>query len=311
MKKLIRLGSRGSPLALLQAEEVRKKLLAAHPGLDHEAEIQIVPIRTSGDWRPGHKELSFRDIGSNKEMFTKEIEMALLGGHIDMAVHSMKDVASWLPEGLQIAAVLERVDPRDAFIGRTVSRFEQLPQGASIGTSSVRRQAQILGVRPDLRVVPMRGNIETRLKKLTEGQADGTVLAFAGLFRLGLEDRATVIDPALMLPAAAQGAIGIEVRGDDEATHQLVAPINVRLSSVCITAERALLQTLEGSCYTPIGALARWTDSSHILLEAMTARTDGTSALRLDIKGEDRPQRRWASSWVENEKHAAARIFSV
>jgi hydroxymethylbilane synthase len=249
-------------------------------------DIQIVPIRTSGDWRPGHKELSFRDIGSNKEIFTKEIELALQTGHIDMAVHSMKDVASWLPEGLQIAAMLARIDPRDAFIGRNVAKLEDLPKGAALGTSSVRRQAQILGVRPDLRVVPMRGNIETRLKKLAEGQADGTLLAMAGLIRLSLQERASPIDTAIMLPSAAQGAVGIEIRGDDEDMRRLAAAINVRATSICVTAERALLQTLEGSCHTPIGALAQWTDNDHIRLDAMTARPDGTSALRLDIKGE-------------------------
>src|ERR1700722_6591825 len=159
MKKILRLGSRGSPLALLQAEEARKKIFAAHPEFEKEIEIEIVPIRTNGDWRPGHRETSFRDNGGNKELFTKEIEDALMEGHIDMATHSMKDVATVLPEGLEITAMLERLDPREAFIGRTTRTMDELPKGASVGTSSVRRQAQILARRPDLKIMPLRGNV--------------------------------------------------------------------------------------------------------------------------------------------------------
>jgi hydroxymethylbilane synthase len=286
MKKILRLGSRGSPLALLQAEEVRKKIFTAHEGLAREFEIEIVPIRTVGDWRPGAKETSFRDNGGNKELFTKEIEEALQNSHIDMAVHSMKDVASWLPVGLEITAMLDRVDPREAFVGRVARTLDELPSGATVGTSSVRRQAQLLARRPDLKIVPLRGNVETRLKKLEDGQADATLLAMAGLIRLGLQDRATsILATDVMLPAAAQGAIGIEVRSGDEDIKKLLLPVNCKKTFTCVSAERALLQELDGSCATPIGALANFTSADELSLEVMVARPDGSSVERMTAAG--------------------------
>jgi hydroxymethylbilane synthase len=210
MKKNMRLGTRGSPLALVQAEEVKKKLLSLHP----EASIEIVPIRTIGDWQNGQKDQRLIDLGGNKGLFTKEIEEALQHGAIDMAVHSMKDVASMLPTNLVIAAILDREDPRDAFVGSTQHTLDALPSGSTIGTSSVRRQAQILARRPDLRVVPLRGNVDTRLKKLGDGIADSIILAVAGMTRLGLANKiSSIVETDIMLPAAAQGAIGIEHDG--------------------------------------------------------------------------------------------------
>lgn len=286
MKKILRLGSRGSPLALIQAEEVRKKILQAHPGMANQADIEIVPIVTSGDWRPEHREQSFRELGGNKELFTKEIDEALIHGRIDMAVHSMKDVATVLPEPIVIAANLERVDPRDAFIGRSVRNLDDLPKGAVVGTASLRRQAQLLAYRPDLRVVSMRGNVETRLKKLAEGHADATLLAYAGLTRLGLTDRASsLLSTAIMLPAAAQGALGVATRRDDAEIYDLVRAINVRPTEICVLAERAFLHKLDGSCHTPIGALAVLGSDGRVHLDGLVADAGGASVVRMQGAG--------------------------
>jgi hydroxymethylbilane synthase len=281
MKKTIRLGTRGSPLALIQAEDVQKRLRAAHPNMGSDTDVEIVPIRTSGDWKPEQKERSFIELGGNKGLFTKEIEEALLTGHIDMAVHSMKDVASNLPDNLEIAAILERFDARDAFIGRTARTLDELPAGSTVGTSSLRRQSQILAHRPDLHIVPLRGNVDTRLKKLADGIADATLLAVAGLMRLGMTNRiSSIMEPDAMLPAAAQGAVGIEIRRGDDAMRKLLAPLNCATTASCITAERALLRILDGDCHTPIGVYARL-HSDQITLNAVVARADGTSVIRL------------------------------
>jgi hydroxymethylbilane synthase len=286
MKKTLRLGSRGSPLALLQAKEARKKIFMSHPGLAETADIEIVPMRTSGDWRPEQREQSFRELGGNKELFTKEIDEALLAGSIDLAAHSMKDVGTWLPPNIEFMAVLERADPRDAFIGRKAQRLEDLPQGAVIGTSSLRRQAQLLAHRPDFRIAPLRGNVETRLNKLADGQMDAILLALAGLIRLGLGDRATsVLSTDIVLPAAAQGAIGVAARRDDDEMRLMLSAINVQDTFVCVAAERAFLRKLDGSCHTPIGALARLDASGQIQLEGLAAKADGTSVVRMSASG--------------------------
>jgi hydroxymethylbilane synthase len=287
MKKKIRLGTRGSPLALVQAEKIRAQLLAAHPHIADELEIEIIPIRTTGDWRPEHKDRRFIEMGGNKGLFTKEIEEALLGEHIDMAVHSMKDVASILPPELDIGAITERVDPRDAFIGRNVSTLADLPSGAIIGTSSLRRQAQILAQRPDLRVVPLRGNVETRLKKLEDGLADATLLAVAGMTRLGVDSRISSILPIhTMLPASAQGALGIEIRKNDDEIRAFLSPLNHTDTAFCVTAERAVMRAIDGSCHTPAGAYATLLPSGQLTIEALVARADGTSMLRMTATGE-------------------------
>ncbi len=248
----IRIGTRGSPLALVQARDVRDRLAASH-GIDPAA-IEIRIIKTSGDQI---QDRPLSEVGG-KGLFTKEIEDALLAREIDLAVHSMKDVATVLPEGLIIAACLPRQDVRDAFISLKVQRLADLPQGATVGTSSLRRQAQILRVRPDLKVIGFRGNVETRLRKLADGLADATLLACAGLNRLGMSDRITSpVALSEMLPAVAQGAVGIECRAGDSLTRERVQALDHAETSVCVAAERAFLATLDGSCRTPIAGLAR------------------------------------------------------
>jgi hydroxymethylbilane synthase len=247
----IRIGTRGSPLALAQANEVRQRLLDAH-GLDPGA-ITITVIKTTGDQvldRP------LADIGG-KGLFTKEIEDALLANEIDIAVHSMKDMQTALPDGLMLGATLPREDVRDAFVSLRYPSLDAVPAGATIGTSSLRRQAQILHTRPDLNVVGFRGNVQTRLKKLQDGVAVATILAVAGLKRLKLEDRITAAIPTgQMLPAVAQGAIGIEIRSDDTAAAKAIQPLNDPATALAVAAERAFLARLEGSCRTPIAGLA-------------------------------------------------------
>lgn len=248
----LRIGTRGSALALAQAGEVQRLLIAAH-GFD-ESEIEIVVIRTTGD-RIQDRPLSE---AGGKGLFTKEIEEGLLDGSIDLAVHSMKDMPTVLPDGLAIAAMLPREDVRDAFISVKWPTIDALPQGAVVGSSSLRRQAQLKRMRPDLQLVNYRGNVETRLRKLGEGAVDATLLAVAGLKRLGLTDRITIpIPDDVMLPAVAQGAIGIECRFGDEDTSNLLASLNDAATSLCVTAERAFLGTLEGSCRTPIAGLGK------------------------------------------------------
>ncbi|MDR3423815.1 MAG: hydroxymethylbilane synthase [Alphaproteobacteria bacterium] len=286
MKKMIRLGTRGSPLALIQAEEIRRHLFEAHPHLSAEGDIEIIPIRTTGDWRPEHKDRRFVEMGGNKGLFTKEIEDALLTGYIDMATHSMKDVASVVPDGLSLCAISPRSDPRDAFIGRKAQTLEDLPAGAVVGTSSLRRQAQILALRRDLRVVPLRGNVETRMQKLEDGLADAIVLAAAGLARLGMTARISSILPVTtMLPAAAQGVLGVEFRDDDAAMRALLAPLIDRDTQLCVMAERAVMRALGGTCQTPAAAYATITPSGLLALEAMVARADGTDLIRLAATG--------------------------
>ena len=265
----IRIGTRGSPLAMAQAHEVQARLAKAH-GLPLTA-ISITVIKTTGDQildRP------LAEIGG-KGLFTKEIEDALLANEIDVAVHSMKDMQTGLPDGLKVGAVLPREDVRDAFISLKYTNIEALPQGTVVGTSSLRRQAQLLHVRPDLKVIGFRGNVQTRLKKLQDGGADATFLAVAGLKRLGLEDRITSAVPiAQMLPAVAQGAIGLEIRADDERTADLIAPLNDEASALAVTAERAFLARLEGSCRTPIAGHAHLADGK-LLFSGQVLSPDG------------------------------------
>jgi hydroxymethylbilane synthase len=246
-----KIGTRGSPLALAQALETRDRLRAAH-GLPEDA-FAIEVISTSGD-RIQDRPLS--EVGG-KGLFTKEIEEALLSGRIDIAVHSSKDMATVLPEGLELSAFLPREDPRDAFIGKTAPSIAELPHGATVGSSSLRRQALILRMRPDLKVVMFRGNVQTRLRKLEDGIADGTILANAGLRRLGLEHVATHLMPLDMFPPApGQGAICIESRIGDERAASLVAAIDHRPTGQALACERAFLAILDGSCRTPIAGHA-------------------------------------------------------
>jgi hydroxymethylbilane synthase len=267
---IIRIGTRGSPLALAQAREVQQRLEAAHgPG---RLVFEIRAIKTSGD-RIQDRPLSE---AGGKGLFTKEIEEALLAGEIDIAVHSMKDMPTVLPDGLAIACFLQREDVRDAFISRKAPALADLPHGARVGTSSLRRQAQVMRLRPDLVIVPMRGNVETRLRKLEEGLADATLLACAGLHRLGLADRITAAVPAeQMLPAVAQGAIGVEARTGDAATADLLAPINHQATALAVTAERAFLARLDGSCRTPVAGLAELV-AGRLAFRGMILTPDGS-----------------------------------
>jgi len=274
MTNPIRIGTRGSPLARLQTDMVCAALRAADPAVT----VEVVVIRTSGDQV---QDRPLADIGG-KGLFSKEIEQAMFEGRIDMAVHSMKDMETALPDGLCIGAVLPREDPRDALLAGDARSIAALPQGAVVGTSSVRRQAQLLNRRPDLNVVLFRGNVQTRLRKLKEGVADATLLALAGLKRLDMESVCAPIDPDEMLPAAAQGAVGVELRADDAALRDRLAAIDHAETALCIGVERALLAALDGTCRTPIGALAtRDAPSGTVSLRGLVATPDGTRLERM------------------------------
>jgi hydroxymethylbilane synthase len=275
----LRIGTRGSPLALAQAREVQRLLIEAH-GLHDE--IEIVVIRTTGD-RIQDRPLSE---AGGKGLFTKELEEALLEKSIDLAVHSMKDMPTALPDGLAIGAMLAREDVRDGFICVKWPSIEALPQGAVVGSSSLRRQAQLRRLRPDLEVVTFRGNVETRLRKLEEGQVAATLLAIAGLKRLGLARHITApIEVDVMLPAVAQGAIGIEIRLDDPATAALLAPLNDVATSLCVSAERAFLARLEGSCRTPIAGLAQL-EGGVFSFSGEILRPDGSESYAASRRGQ-------------------------
>jgi len=269
---MLRIGTRGSPLALAQARAVRDRLAAAH-GWAPDA-IEIRAIRTSGD-RIQDRPLA--DVGG-KGLFTKEIEQALIDGAIDLAVHSAKDMATVLPDGLALAACLEREDVRDAFISRKATSLHALPAGSVVGTSALRRQAQVRRLRPDLAVANFRGNVETRLRKLDEGAADATLLALAGLKRLGLASAATAILPVEeFLPAVGQGTIAIETRAADARVRGLVAAVDHADTSVALTAERAFLAVLDGSCRTPIAGHAALAAQS-LQFRGLILRPDGSEA---------------------------------
>lgn len=276
----LRIGTRGSALALAQAYEVRDRLTAAH-GLGPDA-IEIRVIKTSGD-RIQDRPLSE---AGGKGLFTKEIEEALLDGGIDLAVHSMKDMPTVLPDGLAIPCLLPREDPRDGFLSPKAGRLIDLAQGAVVGSSSLRRQAQILRLRPDLKVVMFRGNVNTRLRKLAEGEVDATILALAGLKRLGLEGEITSeVEPDEMLPAVAQGAIGVEVRAGDERVAGLIAPLNDPETGWRVGAERAFLTELDGSCRTPLAGLATVAAPGHLVLRVMILTPDGVTCHETSREG--------------------------
>jgi hydroxymethylbilane synthase len=277
--KPLRIGTRGSALALAQAAETRARLMQAH-GLPEEA-FAIEVITTSGD-RIQDRPLSE---AGGKGLFTKEIEEALLDGRIDLAVHSSKDMPTVLPDGLQLSAFLPREDPRDAFIGRTAATIEDLPQGAVIGSSSLRRQALIKRMRPDIAVVMFRGNVDTRLRKVSEGEVDGTILALAGLKRLQRAQAATHVMPlTLFPPAPGQGAICIESRAGDAATLQMLGPLDHRATHLALTCERAFLGALDGSCRTPIAGYAE-VDGDRLSFAGMILTPDGCRAHTISETG--------------------------
>ena len=268
----IRIGTRSSPLALAQAYETRSRLMEAH-NLS-EDRFEIVKKTSAGD---RIQDKALRDFGG-KGLFTKEIEDALLDKEIDVAVHSMKDVATDLPPNLIIPCLLPREDVRDAFLSFKAKDLMDLPQGAIVGTSSLRRQAQVQRIRPDLKVITYRGNVQTRLHKLEEGVADATLLANAGLRRLGYEDKITsLIETSQMLPAVAQGAIGLQIRKDDPEMATLIAPLNDQPTFDCIMMERAFLGRLDGNCHTPIAGLAR-IEGDEISFLGMILSPDGSES---------------------------------
>lgn len=278
-----RIGTRGSPLALAQARLVRKLLSEAH-GVP-EDDIAIAVISTGGD-RSQASNASLIEIGG-KGLFTKEIDEAMLAGVIDIGVHSSKDVATRLPDGIALAAFLEREDVRDAFMSVSVQSLDHLPENAKFGTSSIRRAAQVLRQRPDLEIVPFRGNVGTRLQKLLDGVADATMLAVAGLNRLGEGHRATaLLDPEIFMPAPAQGAIGLAVRPTDTRIADLVAVLDHAPTHTAIAAERAMLAVLDGSCRTPVGALSRL-EGGTLTLKGQILSLDGKTAFDSEATGTD------------------------
>jgi hydroxymethylbilane synthase len=274
------IATRESPLALWQAEHVKSRLETAHPGLD----VHLLGMTSRGDQlldKPLFK------VGG-KGLFVKELETALIDGRADIAVHSMKDVPMQMPEGLTLGVICEREDPRDALVGCT--GFDQLGEGAKLGTSSLRRSCQLSRHRPDLTIGFLRGNVNTRLAKLDNGEFDAIILACAGLIRLGFEDRiGAPIDPQLSLPAAGQGAVGIEFRESDERVRALLAPLHHDDTASRVLAERAVVRRLDGGCDVPIAAFAEWDDDA-LWLRARVGATDGSALIEAEARGSDPEQ---------------------
>jgi hydroxymethylbilane synthase len=277
----LRIGSRGSKLALWQAQHIQQKLREAAGSTGSAAESEIVIVRTSGDAMP---EAPIAAVGT-KGVFIKELEDELLAGRIDLAVHSMKDVPTELPGGLIIAAIAKRADPRDCLLSRDGLGLAALPSGAKVGTSSLRRQCQLKRYRGDLEIRDVRGNVDTRIRKMEAGEFDAIVLAKAGIDRLGLASRITeTLEPAVMLSAVGQGAMGVEIRADDAETANLVRGLDDSDTHRAVEAERSLLQRLEGGCQVPLGALAS-IESGRLTLDAAVFSADGGESVRRKISG--------------------------
>jgi hydroxymethylbilane synthase len=274
----LRIATRKSALALWQAEHVASLLRKAHPGVA----VELVPLTTQGD---RILDRSLAVIGG-KGLFIKELEIALEERRADIAVHSMKDVPAEIPPGFRIGAVLKRADPFDALVARAgIGNLDELPRGARVGTSSLRRQAQLYAVRPDLKIEPLRGNVDTRLKKLDDGAVDAILLACAGLLRLGLESRITVrLDPSKCLPAVSQGIIGIECREDDASTAKMLAALEDAPTRAVMDAERSFAHTLGASCTSPIAAYAEL-EGAQLSLEGLVAEPDGSRLMRASQSG--------------------------
>jgi len=274
----LRISTRKSPLALWQAEHVRARLIAAHPGL----EVELVKMSTAGD---RILDAPLAKVGG-KGLFIKELEQALLDGRADIAVHSLKDVTVTLPAGLHIPVIGEREDPRDAFVSTHFDSLTALPKGARVGTSSLRRTCQLRALYPHLEIVSLRGNVNSRLTKLDDGEFDAIILACAGLKRLGLSERIRAeLAPEILLPAVGQGAICIECRIGDSAVEQLIAPLHHRPTAIRVTAERALNARLEGGCQVPIAAYAELNDDV-LRLRALVGEPDGSHVIRGEIEGD-------------------------
>lgn len=273
----IRIATRQSPLALWQANYVKDALMAAHPGL----QVELVTMVTRGDVI---LDTPLAKVGG-KGLFVKELEVAMLEGRADLAVHSMKDVPVDFPEGLGLVTICEREDPRDAFVSNTYAKIDDLPSGAVVGTCSLRRQCQLKSARPDLVIKELRGNVGTRLSKLDAGEYDAIILAAAGLKRLGLESRIrNFIEPEQSLPAVGQGAVGIECRLDDQRVRELLAPLNHTDTADRVRCERAMNLTLQGGCQVPIGSYALL-EGDHIWLRALVGEPDGSQIVRGEIRG--------------------------
>jgi hydroxymethylbilane synthase len=280
---ILRIGTRGSNLALVQSEWVKKEVQSRHPGV----RVELVTIKTKGD---KILDAPLSRVGG-KGLFVKEIEDALLKRDVDLAVHSMKDVPAELQKGLKLSVYPKREDPRDAFVSSHFRGVEDLPQGASVGTSSLRRSAQLLHMRSDLQIVPLRGNVDTRLRKLDNKEVQAIVLAAAGLRRLGLSDRITAaLSPEVVLPAIGQGVLGLEVREDDQNTQDLISFLNDLETELAARGERAFLRELEGGCQVPLAGYAR-VEKDRIVLDGMVAELDGSIILRQQRSGEkDKPE---------------------
>ena len=278
MMMTLKIATRKSPLALWQAEHIRARLQELHPGLT----VELVTFVTQGD---KILDTPLAKIGG-KGLFVKELEAALLDGRADLAVHSMKDVPMHLPTGLSLPVICEREDPCDAFVSNRFEGFEQLPKGATVGTSSLRRKTQILKARPDLNILDLRGNVGTRLSKLDAGEYDAIILASAGLKRLGLSERIThTLSPELSLPAVGQGALGLECRTDDQAILDLISPLQHEQTSICVRAERAFNSHLEGGCQVPIAAYATL-ENGQLQLEGRVGSVDGLILLSSQVSGQ-------------------------
>ena len=279
---VLRIGTRGSPLALTQTKMVQERLVASHPRLAEPRAIEIVVIKTTGD---RVQDVVLSAIGG-KGLFTKELDEALLDGRIDFAIHSMKDVPTFLPEGIVLSSLMEREDVRDAFVSNRYKSFAELPEQALVGTASTRRRAQILARRPDLRVEPLRGNVETRLGKLAEGGMAATFLAYAGLKRLGKAAAASEIMPIeTMLPAVGQGALAATFRADDRRVRALLQPLVDPATEAAVWAERAMLAILDGSCQTPIAAYGSLDAARILTLKGMIAHPGGIQIVEAQASG--------------------------
>jgi hydroxymethylbilane synthase len=291
MKKILRIATRQSPLALWQAEHVKHLLKKNRP----ELQIELLGLTTQGDI---HLSTALNKIGG-KGLFVKELEQALLDGRADIAVHSMKDVPAELPEGLGIIAMIEREDPRDAFVSNEYADLAGLPHGAVVGTSSLRRACQLSAMRPDLDIQPLRGNVGTRLQRLDEGRFTAIILAAAGLKRLGLQARIRdYLAVDTMIPAPGQGALGVECRIDDKQTLDLLKPLNHVETQLCVTAERAMNQRLEGGCQVPLGAHAIL-KNSQLILQGMVGKPDGSLVIRESIIGAAEEAKRLGTQLAE------------
>ncbi len=277
MTNIIRIATRKSQLALWQANYVSAQLQKHHTGLS----VELVTMSTQGD---KILDTPLAKVGG-KGLFVKELETALLDDRADIAVHSMKDVPVELPDGLHLATICPREDPRDAFVSNTFKNLEALPQGATVGTSSLRRQCQLSALRPDIKIKDLRGNVNTRLRKLDDGEYDAIILASAGLIRLEMAERISeYIEPHISLPAIGQGAVGIECRENDDRVHQLLKPLHDQKTAIRVVAERAMNTTLNGGCQVPIAGFAELNKDT-LFMRGLVGEPDGSNIIRSDIAG--------------------------